>query len=150
MQESSLTGRKGVVLNVLACRKRKTHFHLHAQFNAFFQSSSLCADPDKNPKQEVPLSAVLPAIMEVELRREAGGLSNRALLGSSWCRLGGCWCRKAGRCLACLGWYLAGLDECLTCLSDRLARLGASLARLGYRAWLGLGAVFLGQWALLL
>lgn len=103
-----------------------------------------------SPNKNIPFSAVLPAVVEVELWRGAGGLGDRALLGSSWCRLGGCWCRRASHCLAYLSWCLARLGRWLTCLSRRLAGLGASLAWLGYRTGLGLRAVFLGHGALLL
>jgi len=100
--------------------------------------------------KNIPFSAVLPAVMEVELWREARGLHHRALLVSSWCRMGGCWCRRASDCLACLCWCLVRLARYLTRLSGHLAGLGASLAGLCYRAGLGLGAVFLGHGALLL
>lgn len=93
---------------------------------------------------------ILPAVVEVELRREAGGLGDRALLGSSWCRLRGCWCGRGSHRLACLSWCLARLSRCWTRLSGRLAGMGASLSRLGYGVGLGLGAVFLGHGALLL
>ena len=95
-------------------------------------------------------TAVLPAVVEVERRRGAGGLADRALLGSSRRRLGGCWCGGATHGLSGLSWCLAGLDGYLTCLEGRLAGLGATWAGLGYRAGLGLGAVFLGHGALLL
>lgn len=100
--------------------------------------------------KNICFQVILPAVVEVELRREAGGLGDRALLGSTWCRLRGCRCRRGSHCLACLSWCLARLSSCWTCLTGRLAGMGASLSRLRYGAGLGLGAVFLGHGALLL
>lgn len=94
--------------------------------------------------------AVLPSVMKVELRREAGGLGDGTLLCSSGRRLGSGWCRRTHQILARLSCCLARLSGCLTRLSAGLARVGACLSWLGYRAGLSLGALFLGHGALLL
>lgn len=94
--------------------------------------------------------SVLPAVVQVELRRQAGGLADGALLSSRCCGLRGCWGVKACHWLACLSWCLARLGVRLTHLGGCLARLAPPLSGLSYRAGLGLGAVFLCQGALLL
>lgn len=98
-------------------------------------------------RRGIPVS---PAVVQVDLRGEAGGLADGALLGSGRCRLRGCWCVKARHRLAGLSRRLAGLGVRLTHLSGCLARLAAPLSGLSDRAGLGLGAVFLCHGALLL
>jgi len=133
----------GFLVNLLVRKERKRHTLLYTHSLSVVQKNLL--------------SPVSPAVMEVELWRESRGLSDRALLSSTWCRLGGCCCRRAGHCLVCLSCCLARLSRCLTRLSGclawlrgHLAWLGASLAWLGYRTGLGLRAVFMGHRALFL